>query len=78
MARVPDAPTRLRRPDGATAPERVPNIAEGQADAAAVTDAWMHSPGHRADILDCGFTGIGVGVSTDGGPLVDPGLRNPS
>ncbi|MFF2302863.1 CAP domain-containing protein [Streptomyces sp. NPDC058128] len=44
------------------------HIAEGQADAAAVMDAWMHSPGHRADILNCGFTEIGVGVSTDGVP----------
>ncbi|MET9724122.1 CAP domain-containing protein [Streptomyces zaomyceticus] len=44
------------------------NIAKGQADAAAVMDAWMHSPGHRANILNCGFTEIGVGVSTDGGP----------
>ncbi|MFE2236226.1 CAP domain-containing protein [Streptomyces sp. NPDC059442] len=44
------------------------NIAKGQADAAAVVDAWMNSPGHRANILNCGFTEIGVGVSTDGGP----------
>ncbi|MFB7864835.1 CAP domain-containing protein [Streptomyces sp. NPDC056069] len=44
------------------------NIAKGQADAAAVVDAWMHSPGHRANILNCGFTEIGVGVTTDGGP----------
>ncbi|MGW6965571.1 CAP domain-containing protein [Streptomyces zaomyceticus] len=44
------------------------NIAKGQTDAAAVMDAWMHSPGHRANILNCGFTEIGVGVSTDGGP----------
>ncbi|MFI8823896.1 CAP domain-containing protein [Streptomyces sp. NPDC053431] len=44
------------------------NIAKGQADAAAVMDAWMNSPGHRANILNCGFTEIGVGVGTDGGP----------
>ncbi|MEV5970379.1 CAP domain-containing protein [Streptomyces sp. NPDC051921] len=44
------------------------NIAKGQSDAAAVMDAWMNSPGHRANILNCGFTEIGVGVSTDGGP----------
>ncbi|MCB5164578.1 CAP domain-containing protein [Streptomyces bambusae] len=44
------------------------NIAMGQADAAAVVDAWMNSPGHRANILNCKFTEIGVGLNTDGGP----------
>ncbi|MGW1765093.1 CAP domain-containing protein [Streptomyces sp. NPDC002073] len=44
------------------------NIAMGQADAAAVVDAWMDSPGHRENILNCRFTEIGVGVSTAGGP----------
>ncbi|MFD7301083.1 CAP domain-containing protein [Streptomyces pharetrae] len=38
------------------------NIARGQADAAAVMDAWMNSPGHRANILNCEFTTLGVGV----------------
>lgn len=37
------------------------NIAQGQPDAAAVVQAWMDSPGHRANILNCSFTGIGVG-----------------
>ncbi|MBP2586673.1 uncharacterized protein YkwD [Streptomyces sp. PvR006] len=54
------------------------NIAKGQADAAAVMDAWMHSPGHRANILDCGFTEIGVGVSTDGGPWWTQDFGTPS
>ncbi|WP_405497526.1 CAP domain-containing protein [Streptomyces sp. NBC_00096] len=44
------------------------NIAMGQTDADAVVDAWMNSPGHRANILNCGFTEIGVGVNTNGGP----------
>ncbi|MFD0317502.1 CAP domain-containing protein [Streptomyces flavalbus] len=45
------------------------NIARGQADAAAVMDAWMNSPGHRANILNCDFTTLGVGVHFgDGGP----------
>ncbi|MBC7273660.1 MAG: CAP domain-containing protein, partial [Streptomyces sp.] len=45
------------------------NIARGQADAAAVMDAWMNSPGHRANILNCDFTTLGVGVEFgDGGP----------
>jgi len=38
------------------------NIARGQAGAAAVMDAWMDSPGHRANILNCEFTTLGVGV----------------
>jgi uncharacterized protein YkwD len=37
------------------------NIARGQRTPAAVTSAWMSSPGHRANILHCAFTTIGVG-----------------
>ncbi|MFE9114266.1 CAP domain-containing protein [Streptomyces collinus] len=45
------------------------NIARGQADAAAVMDAWMNSPGHRANILNCDFKTLGVGVEFGpGGP----------
>ncbi|MFE9612535.1 CAP domain-containing protein [Streptomyces sp. NPDC006012] len=45
------------------------NIARGQADAAAVMEAWMNSPGHRANILNCDFTTLGVGVHFgSGGP----------
>lgn len=45
------------------------NIARGQQDAQAVMDAWMHSPGHRANILNCDFTELGVGVHFGpGGP----------
>ncbi len=45
------------------------NIARGQADAAAVMDAWMNSPGHRANILNCDFKTLGVGVHmASGGP----------
>lgn len=45
------------------------NIARGQADAAAVMDAWMNSPGHRANILNCDFKTLGVGVERgSGGP----------
>ncbi|GAA2418673.1 sigma-70 family RNA polymerase sigma factor [Streptomyces mauvecolor] len=45
------------------------NIARGQADAAAVMDSWMHSPGHRANILNCAFKEIGIGVHYgSGGP----------
>jgi uncharacterized protein YkwD len=45
------------------------NIAYGQPDPAAVMDAWMNSPGHRANILDCDLTRLGVGVAEGaGGP----------
>ncbi|OKJ13602.1 sigma-70 family RNA polymerase sigma factor [Kitasatospora sp. CB01950] len=45
------------------------NIARGQKDAAAVMAGWMNSPGHRANILNCAFTELGVGVHQGtGGP----------
>ncbi|WP_406863370.1 CAP domain-containing protein [Streptomyces sp. HUAS MG47] len=45
------------------------NIARGQADAAAVMTAWMNSDGHRANILNCDYTRLGVGVHyAAGGP----------
>ncbi|MFF8847018.1 CAP domain-containing protein [Streptomyces sp. NPDC015127] len=45
------------------------NIARGQADAGAVMNAWMQSEGHRANMLNCDFTTMGVGVYMgDGGP----------
>ncbi|WP_077798910.1 CAP domain-containing protein [Streptomyces sp. JHA26] len=45
------------------------NIARGQADAQAVMDAWMDSPGHKANILNCDFRTLGVGVHFGpGGP----------
>ncbi|MBQ8835148.1 MAG: cell wall-binding repeat-containing protein [Oscillospiraceae bacterium] len=37
------------------------NIAVGQTNAAEVTDGWMNSSGHRANILDADFTHIGIG-----------------
>ncbi|MGW0750482.1 CAP domain-containing protein [Streptomyces sp. NPDC002587] len=67
-------------PDGSTMTTRVEaagygwsrlgeNIARGQADAAAVMNAWMNSPGHKANILNCAFREIGIGVHKgDGGP----------
>jgi uncharacterized protein YkwD len=48
---------------------RAENIARGQADPAAVMDAWMNSPGHRANVLDCSLTKLGIGVAEGaGGP----------
>ncbi len=37
------------------------NIAAGQQTAQAVVDAWMASEGHRANILNCDFTAMGLG-----------------
>ncbi|MGY1802137.1 CAP domain-containing protein [Blastococcus sp. SYSU D00922] len=48
---------------------RAENIAWGQRSAAEVMDSWMNSPGHRANILNCGLTRLGVGVAEgSGGP----------
>ncbi|QKW37283.1 hypothetical protein HUT06_27440 [Actinomadura sp. NAK00032] len=44
------------------------NIAKGQPTPASVMKSWMNSPGHRANILNCGFREIGVGVVKSGGP----------
>ncbi|GGT33285.1 sigma-70 family RNA polymerase sigma factor [Streptomyces chromofuscus] len=45
------------------------NIARGQQTPEAVMDSWMNSPGHRANILNCSFEDIGVGVHEgSGGP----------
>ena len=38
------------------------NIASGQKNAEEVMNAWMNSPGHRANILSAQFTGLAVGV----------------
>ncbi|MEV1049393.1 CAP domain-containing protein [Streptomyces sp. NPDC049916] len=45
------------------------NIARGQADARAVMEGWMKSDGHRANILNCDYKTIGIGVHEgSGGP----------
>lgn len=59
-------------PDGTTFDERIEqagyswstaaeNIAAGQATPAQVMSAWMGSPGHKANILSCDFTQMGLG-----------------
>lgn len=63
-------------PDGTTFDQRIKNagnpkpgaenIAKGQTSAAQVMNAWMNSEGHRANILNCSLTKIGVGVTTKG------------
>ncbi|MFI8370856.1 CAP domain-containing protein [Streptomyces sp. NPDC085466] len=66
-------------PDGATPWDRAraagitnlgaENIARGQVDATAAMVSWMNSDGHRANILNCDLTTLGVGVHfADGGP----------
>ena len=42
------------------------NIAMGHKTPEAVVNAWMNSPGHRANILSNKFTQIGVGYVADG------------
>ncbi len=42
------------------------NIAAGQPTPAAVVNGWMNSEGHRANILNCKLTQIGVGVARGG------------
>ncbi|MFL6194409.1 MAG: CAP domain-containing protein [Thermoanaerobaculia bacterium] len=39
------------------------NIAEGQFSVDEVMDTWMHSPGHRRNILDPGFKELGAGMA---------------
>ncbi|MFF9088530.1 sigma-70 family RNA polymerase sigma factor [Streptomyces sp. NPDC014991] len=67
-------------PDGAGPGERITgagyrwstygeNIAQGQQTPQTVMNSWMHSPGHRANILNCSFKNLGVGVHNgSGGP----------
>ncbi len=38
------------------------NIAYGNVTADAMMTMWMNSPGHRANILNGSFTGIGIGA----------------
>jgi uncharacterized protein YkwD len=53
--------TRIRA-QGYTAP-LAENIAWGYPTAAGVVSAWMASPGHRANILNCKAKAAGVGVA---------------
>ncbi|RNB81495.1 secretion protein [Brevibacillus nitrificans] len=41
------------------------NIAAGYPDAIEAHESWMNSPGHRKNVLEKGFTQLGVGVITD-------------
>jgi uncharacterized protein YkwD len=41
------------------------NIAAGYPNADAVVAGWMNSTGHRENIVNCGYTEIGVGYATN-------------
>ncbi len=43
------------------------NVGAGFSTPDSVSDAWMHSPAHRANILDCRFNYLGVGYALTGG-----------
>ncbi|MBD0712801.1 CAP domain-containing protein, partial [Streptomyces sp. CBMA370] len=63
-----DAGDRLRRA-GYTWAAWGENIHRGPRNAVRAMKDWMKSPGHRANILDCSFREIGVGVTlTANGP----------
>jgi uncharacterized protein YkwD len=42
------------------------NVAYGYDSAKSVMEGWMNSSGHKANILNCDFKEIGVGLATDG------------
>lgn len=42
------------------------NVAYGYPTAESVMAGWMSSPGHKANILNCAFKEIGVGLAKDG------------
>lgn len=42
------------------------NVAYGYSTPESVMDGWMNSAGHRANILNCGFKEIGIGLAQPG------------
>lgn len=77
-------------PDGAGPGQRVTdagyrwsaygeNIARGQETPQSVMESWMNSPGHRANILNCSFKNIGIGIhKASGGPWWTQGFGTKS
>ncbi|WP_342601001.1 CAP domain-containing protein [Psychrobacillus sp. FSL H8-0483] len=51
---------------GVTYSSAAENIAMGQRSATEVMNAWMTSPGHKANIMNPSYTHIGVGLSDSG------------
>jgi uncharacterized protein YkwD len=46
------------------------NLSKAAASPAAVMNAWMHSPGHKSNLLDPTLTQIGVGCVQDGASML--------
>ncbi|WP_328770120.1 CAP domain-containing protein [Streptomyces sp. NBC_00286] len=42
------------------------NVAAGYGTPESVMDGWMNSPGHKANILNCGFKELGIGLAQPG------------
>ncbi|BBH68517.1 hypothetical protein ACTI_52020 [Actinoplanes sp. OR16] len=40
------------------------NVAAGYTSAESVMEGWMNSPGHKANILNCGYEQLGVGLAS--------------
>lgn len=60
------SPFQMMKQFGITYRSAGENIAQGYTSAQAVVNAWMNSPGHRANILNASYTQIGVGYVSDG------------
>lgn len=58
-----DPGARMQRAGYNTSAGWAENIARGQPTAAAVLTAWMGSPDHRSNILNCEFVALGVGAA---------------
>jgi uncharacterized protein YkwD len=61
-----DPGARMQRAGYDTGAGWAENIARGQPTAAAVLAAWMGSPDHRSNILNCDFVALGVGSARNG------------
>ena len=60
------SPFQMMKQFGITYRSAGENIAKGYSTAQAVVNAWMNSPGHRANILNSSYTQIGVGYVAAG------------
>ena len=60
------SPFQMMKQFGITYRSAGENIAKGYSTAQAVVNAWMNSPGHRANILNSSYTQIGVGYVSTG------------
>ena len=56
----------MMKPFGISYTSAGENIAKGQTTPQQVVQAWMESPGHRANIINASYTQIGVGYVASG------------